>query len=145
MCPWSVWSKCAQDREEVLMRRSVLSLLLVALGASWAQAQTTIYWKKDYIRDASGAAIATATPAPSDTTAPTTPGTPTQSTVTTSSVTIAWSASTDSGGSSLAGYIIYRGAVPVGAVAATNFTDLGLTANTNYTYKVVAFDNAHNY
>ena len=126
------------------MKRAALLLILVACGLE-ATAQTTIYWKKDYIRDASGAAVATATPAPSDTEAPSTPGTPTQSTVTTSSVTIAWSSSTDSGGSSLAGYIIYRGAVPVGAVSSTNFTDLGLTANTSYPYRVVAFDNAHNY
>lgn len=127
------------------MKRLSPMFLGLILWCSVAEAQTTIYWKKDYIRDASGAAIATATPAPSDTTVPSTPGTPTQSTVTTSSVTISWSASTDSGGSSLAGYIIYRGAVPVGAVATTNFTDLGLTANTAYSYHVVAFDNAHNY
>lgn len=126
------------------MKRLTMVFLATLLFSSAAFAQT-IYWKKDYIRDASGAAIAVATPAPSDDDVPSTPGTPTQSSVTTSSVTISWSASTDTGGSSLGGYIIYRGAVPVGAVETTNFTDLGLTANTGYAYKVVAFDNARNY
>jgi hypothetical protein len=41
--------------------------------------------------------------------------------------------------------VIYRGAVPVGAVASTSFTDQALVPATAYTYRVVAFDYAHNY
>jgi chitodextrinase len=128
-----------------MMKRSGM-LLLVLLCTIEASAQTTIYWKKDYIRDASGAAIAVATPAPSDTTAPTTPGTPSVTGVTTTSVSLSWSSSTD-GGSGVAGYIIYRGAVPIGAVSdsTTSFTDVGLLGSTTYGYRIVAFDVARNY
>ena len=126
------------------MRQTVLSLLLVFAVSSWAEAQTTIYWEKDYIRDASGAAIAVATPQPSDTQAPTDPSGLDKTGTTTTSVSLSWTGSTDSG-SGVAGYVIYRGAVPVGAVNSTSFTDLGLIPNTGYLYRVVAFDNAHNY
>jgi len=125
----------------------VPTLLLILFATTWAEAQTTIYWKKDHIRDASGAAIAVATPAPSDNQAPSVPGNPSESTITTTSIAFSWGASSDTGGSGLAGYLIYRGAIPVGAVpyTASGFTDVGLVPNTTYSYRVVAFDNVHNY
>ncbi|WP_345599873.1 glycoside hydrolase family 5 protein, partial [Thermocatellispora tengchongensis] len=43
-----------------------------------------------------------------DTTPPTTPGTPTASDITATGATLTWTASTDSGGSGLAGYNVYR-------------------------------------
>ncbi|WP_345598376.1 endo-1,4-beta-xylanase, partial [Thermocatellispora tengchongensis] len=43
-----------------------------------------------------------------DTTPPTTPGTPTASNITATGATLTWTASTDSGGSGLAGYNVYR-------------------------------------
>jgi chitodextrinase len=116
----------------------------VLLWCSVAEAQ--IYWKKDYIRDASGAAIAVATPAPSDSTSPTEPSDLSVINTTTSKIEISWTGSTDSE-SGVGGYVIYRGEVPVGAVgsSATTFEDVGLVANTAYTYTVAAFDNARNY
>jgi hypothetical protein len=129
------------------MRQIVLSLLTVLAASSLAEAQTTIYWKKDYIRDDSGAAIAVATPQPSETEAPTVPSNLEAAGTTTTSVTLSWTGSTDQGNPAvgLAGYVIYRGPIPVGAVASPGFTDVGLIPNTAYIYRVVAFDNAYNY
>jgi chitodextrinase len=84
-----------------------------------------------------------------DTQAPTTPGTPSTSGVTSSSVNLSWSASTDNVG--VTGYDIYRapGAsggtfASVGTSTGTTFTNSGLTANTTYRYQVRARDAAGN-
>jgi endo-1,4-beta-xylanase len=86
----------------------------------------------------------------SDTTPPTTPGAPTSSSVTSSGATLSWGASTDSGGSGLAGYNIYReqGATDpqltqtTGTGTTTTLT--GLSANTQYQVYVRARDGAGN-
>ncbi|WP_237105342.1 endo-1,4-beta-xylanase [Nonomuraea sp. MG754425] len=84
----------------------------------------------------------------SDTTPPTTPGTPTSSSVTSNSATLTWTASTDSGGSGLAGYNVYReqGATdPQLGQSSTNSINLtGLTPNTQYQVYVRARDGAGN-
>ncbi|MEV4563221.1 endo-1,4-beta-xylanase [Nonomuraea sp. NPDC049419] len=83
-----------------------------------------------------------------DTTPPTTPGTPTSSNVTSNSATLSWSASTDSGGSGLAGYNVYReqGATDTllgqSTTASINLT--GLTPDTQYQVYVRARDGAGN-
>ena len=77
-----------------------------------------------------------------DTTPPSTPTGLTATTISPSQINLSWNASTDSGGSGLAGYIIYRGGVEVGRTAATTYSDNGLAANTAYTYTVKAYDNA---
>ena len=89
------------------------------------------------------------TPLPSDQTAP---GNPTLNTptVTATSVSLTWSSVTDTGGSGLAGYKVYRqrgtgASLPVGTVTGTSFTDQPLQPSTGYTYKIVAFDNAQNH
>jgi chitinase len=81
-----------------------------------------------------------------DTTAPTTPGTLSSPSKTTTSVSLSWGASTDAGGSGLAGYNVYRNgsATPTAQVTGTTFTDSGLSANTAYTYTVRARDGAGN-
>lgn len=63
---------------------------------------------------------------------------------TSSSISLGWSPSTDTGGAGLAGYRIFRngGIAPIGSTGATNFTDTGRAANTSYSYTIVAFDNA---
>jgi endo-1,4-beta-xylanase len=84
----------------------------------------------------------------SDTTPPSTPGTPTASNVGTTTATLNWAASTDTGGSGLAGYNVYReqGATdPILATPTANSANLtGLTANTSYTVYIRARDNAGN-
>ena len=77
-----------------------------------------------------------------DTTAPSIPANLTQDTVTSSSVTISWDASTDD--VAVTGYKIYRDAVEVGDVAVATFTESGLTDDTTYTYTVSAYDAAAN-
>jgi len=65
---------------------------------------------------------------------------------------MSWTGSTDSGGSGLAGYKVYRqrgteASLPVGTVgnAVTSFTDQALQFSTSYTYTIVSFDNAQNH
>lgn len=74
----------------------------------------------------------------SDTTAPTVPtGLAVTSTVPTSA-TLIWNASTDASG--VAGYKVYRGGVQVATASASPYTDTGLTAGTNYSFTVAAYD-----
>ena len=62
-------------------------------------------------------------------------------------IAIKWDPSTDTGGSGLGGYKIYRGPLEVATVdsGTTTYTDLGLEPDTEYTYHVRSFDNAGNY
>lgn len=60
-------------------------------------------------------------------------------------ITVAWSASQDAGGSTVAGYRVYRsdrGASPIATVGATatSYGDMLVSAGTRYTYRVAAFD-----
>ncbi|MDI1460877.1 glycoside hydrolase family 9 protein [Catellatospora sp. KI3] len=83
-----------------------------------------------------------------DTTAPSAPGTPTASGVTSTALTLAWTGSTDTGGSGLAGYDVYREAgatdVLIGSPTTAALPVTGLTPSTSYTYYVVAKDGAGN-
>src|SRR5687768_4691576 len=60
----------------------------------------------------------------------------------TSTVDVAWSASTDNVG--VTGYRIFRNGSQVGTTTNTSFADSGLSPATVYTYSVVAFDAAGN-
>src|SRR3954454_3884240 len=84
-----------------------------------------------------------------DTQAPTTPGTPSASGITGSSVNLNWSASSDNVG--VAGYDIFRATgasggsfASVGSSTGTSFTNTGLTSATTYRYQVRARDAAGN-
>lgn len=83
-----------------------------------------------------------------DTTAPTAPGTPAASEVTATSAALSWSAATDTGGSGLAGYDVYReqGATDplLGSATTTATTVTGLTPSTQYQVYVRARDGAGN-
>ena len=59
-------------------------------------------------------------------------------------VNLSWTASTDAGGSGVAGYRIYRNGAYIGATAATSYSDTTTAANTYYTYQVQAYDGANN-
>jgi endoglucanase len=87
-------------------------------------------------------------PVTPDTTPPTTPGTPVASAISSSSATLGWSASTDAGGSGLAGYRVYREAGATDVLVASPTTNSlalsGLSASTSYTYYVIARDGAGN-
>ena len=81
-----------------------------------------------------------------DTAAPSVPGGLAVTNIAATQVTLSWSASTDTGGSGLAGYRVFRngGAMPVATVGVTSYTDINLTAGTAYTYVVRALDGAGN-
>ncbi len=103
--------------------------------------------------NASGyASVAEATTtAPPDTTPPTVPGALTATANGTTQITLGWTASTDSGGSGLAGYRVERceGAscssfAEIAQPATNAFVDTGLLASTTYRYRVRAIDGAGN-
>ncbi|MET8988516.1 glycosyl hydrolase family 18 protein, partial [Nonomuraea wenchangensis] len=77
-----------------------------------------------------------------DTTAPSVPGNLRSTGVTSTSVSLAWNASTDN--VAVTGYEVYRGSTLVTTVTGTTYTDTGLTASTAYTYTVRARDAAGN-
>lgn len=81
-----------------------------------------------------------------DTTAPSVPQNLAGSPVGTTRIDLTWSAATDTGGSGLAGYRLYRNgsATPLATVTGTSYSDTGLLANTAYTYRVSAYDAATN-
>ncbi|UHA73377.1 glycoside hydrolase family 19 protein [Paenibacillus sp. 481] len=77
-----------------------------------------------------------------DTVAPSVPTGLVSSNPTASTVTLSWSASTDNVG--VTKYDIYRNAVKIGSATTTSYADTGLTANTAYSYTVIALDAAGN-
>jgi chitodextrinase len=79
---------------------------------------------------------------PADTSAPTAPGAPASTGVTTTSATLNWAAATDDRG--VTGYQVLRDGVQVGQTAALNYTDSGLTPGATYSYTVQAVDAAGN-
>ncbi|MFS1300843.1 cellulose binding domain-containing protein [Streptosporangium longisporum] len=83
---------------------------------------------------------------PDDTVAPTRPGTPVASAVTSSGATLTWAASTDAVG--VSGYDVYREAgatdVKVATASSASYALSGLSADTAYTFYVIARDAAGN-
>ncbi|GGG03521.1 fibronectin type III domain-containing protein [Paenibacillus aceti] len=77
-----------------------------------------------------------------DTEAPTTPANVTVTGVTSSSVSLSWSASADNVG--VTGYDVYRGTSLALSVTGTSATVTGLSASTTYTFKIAAKDGAGN-
>lgn len=86
------------------------------------------------------------TPAdPPDTTPPSVPIGLHSTAVSTSSVSLAWTASADDpGGSGVGGYYVYRNGTEAGHTTGTSYTDTGLSPSTKYSYTVAAEDNAGN-
>ncbi|WP_329125166.1 endo-1,4-beta-xylanase [Streptomyces sp. NBC_01465] len=77
-----------------------------------------------------------------DTTAPSVPAGLTVTGTSSSSVSLSWTASTDSVG--VTGYDIFRGGTQVGSSTGTSFTNSGLSASTSYSFTVRAKDAAGN-
>lgn len=87
-------------------------------------------------------------PSAADTTPPTVPAGVVATAVSNSRIDVSWGASTDTGGSGLAGYRVYRDGATT-ALATVNapavaYSDNGLNASTQYSYVVRAFDSAGN-
>ncbi len=79
-----------------------------------------------------------------DRTPPTAPTSLTATAASSSSIRLAWNASTDNVG--VTGYLVYRGGSQIAKVGGTTlaFTDTGLSASTTYSYTVKARDAAGN-
>lgn len=121
-------------------------------SATWNNATAGSHTFKAVATDNGGASTTsttvsitvTGTP-PTDTTPPSVPTGLNSPSQTSSSISLAWNASTDNaGGSGIAGYDVYRNGSLVGSLTATSFTDTGLAASTTYNYRVRARDNATN-
>jgi len=57
-------------------------------------------------------------------------------------IDLTWDPSTDTGGSGLAGYRVYRDGVEIGTTSVDTYSDTALTPDTTYTYAVSSYDNA---
>lgn len=79
-----------------------------------------------------------------DTIAPSTPAGLSASAVSPTQVNLSWGGSSDSGGSGLSGYRIYRGGAHIANTGSTSYSDTGLAGSTAYSYNVAAYDNAGN-
>lgn len=77
-----------------------------------------------------------------DTQAPTTPANLTVSGKTASSISLAWTASSDNVG--VVSYEVYRGGILIGTSPTNSYTNSGLAASTSYTYYIKAKDAANN-
>ena len=108
---------------------------------SVGQYPTQTWNSSNYFRDIVFVANDTPTP-PSDTTAPTTPTNLSATAVSTSAINLSWTASTDAVG--VTGYKVYRGGTQIGTSVGTTYSDTGLSASTQYTYTVSAYDAAGN-
>ncbi|QRN94206.1 alpha-amylase [Archangium violaceum] len=84
----------------------------------------------------------TAGPPSADTTAPSVPSGLAVSSKTATSVSLAWTASTDASG--IAGYDVYRNGSLVGSPPSASYTDSGLSTGATYSYTVRARDTAGN-
>jgi chitinase len=91
---------------------------------------------------ASNAVSVTTSASGGDTTAPSAPANLHVTATSSSSISLAWNASTDNVG--VTGYDVYRGSTKVGTVTGTSYTDTGLSASTTYSYTVKAHDAAGN-
>ncbi|HZV47298.1 MAG TPA: fibronectin type III domain-containing protein, partial [Thermodesulfovibrionales bacterium] len=90
--------------------------------------------------------VTSATTFAEDTTAPTVPTGLTATAASCSQVNLSWTASTDTGGSGLKGYNVYKNGSYLKQVLApaTSTTDSGLAASSTYSYTILAVDNAGN-
>ncbi len=107
---------------------------------SWEITEPAIYSQAAYIMLLGRLMITTTS---SDTQAPTVPADLTGSNITSTGLTLSWTASTDNVG--VAAYEIYQGGSLInGSVVGTSFGVTGLTCNTSYSFTVKAKDAAGN-
>ena len=114
----------------------------VSAGSSYTYEVTAL----DAAGNQSGHSTATSatTPAATDKTPPSVPTNVHSTATTTTSISLAWTASTDTGGSGLAGYHVYRSGNLIASPTTNSYTDPNLSPGTAYTYSVSAYDNAAN-
>ena len=123
----------------------------VAYAVTSAAGSYGVAWSLSAASGGSGGAIlalkAAAGGGSSDTESPTVPQNLTAAAMGGSEIDLSWDASTDSGGSGLAGYNVYRDGTRVASVTPgtkTSYADTGLSPSTTHTYRVSAVDSATN-
>jgi hypothetical protein len=79
-----------------------------------------------------------------DTIPPSVPNSLTATAVSSTRIDLSWGPSTDTGGSGVAGYLVYRGSTQIATASSTAYSDTGLTPSTAYQYQVAAVDGAGN-
>ncbi|MCS7048243.1 MAG: HYR domain-containing protein [Verrucomicrobiae bacterium] len=115
----------------------------LAITAPFPLGITTVTWTANDPRGNLASCLQTITVnATPDTTPPTAPTNLRSTGQTTSSISLAWNASTDNVG--VVRYRIYRNGNQVGTSTTTTYTDSGLARNTQYSYTVRAEDAAAN-
>src|SRR6185369_343869 len=114
------------------------------LSASTSYCYTMAAYDNAGNTSAKGTQACATTPAGTDTTAPSVPSGLVASAASSGQINLSWSAATDTGGSGLAGYKIYRSGVQIGTSTTTSYSNTGLSAGTSYCYTVAAYDNAGN-
>jgi chitodextrinase len=118
------------------------SVSITGLSASTLYAFTVVAVDAAGNASAPSAPLSVTTPAAPDTTAPTTPTGLTASAITSTSLTLSWSAATDNVG--VSGYSVFRNGVRIANVSTTSYSDTGLVAATTYSYTIAAYDAAGN-
>ena len=93
------------------------------------------------ISSLSSPVIAQTSPA-SDVTPPSVPTNLQASNVTSTTLKISWTASTDN--VAVAGYQVFRNGAKVGTTTTTSYTDTGLAPSATYTYAALAYDSSNN-
>src|SRR5262249_36560666 len=93
---------------------------------------------------AQSVASSATTPSCPDTTPPSVPGTPSTTVASCGEIDLTWSASTDTGGSALPGYPIFRNGTPLGTSPPFPSRSSSVPASTLYSFTVAAYDNAGN-
>ena len=114
--------------------RQIVFGIAIGSGLTLATLSHAQNWHSRHMR--------TPTSAPADTTAPTAPTGLAASAPTSSSLTLSWSASTDSVG--VTGYRVYRDGTLVASPSGTSASITGLSAGVPYSFTVSAFDAAGN-
>lgn len=102
------------------------------------------YDNAENLSTASNSVSTTTAASGSDVTPPSVPVNITGSGASGTTIQLNWDASTDTGGSGMAGYRVYRGGTLVASPTTNSYLDTGLTAKTSYSYTVAAVDNAGN-
>src|SRR6267378_3099509 len=119
------------------------SVSIAGLSASTLYAFTVSALDAAGNASAQSAPLSATTPAPPDTTVPSTPTDLIGVAVSSSQINLSWTAATDNVG--VTGYNVYRGGMQIATLGVvTTFQNTGLTASTNYSYTVRAFDAAGN-
>jgi hypothetical protein len=114
----------------------------------WPLAASTTYSYRVSAVDAAGnessqtAPASATTPAGADLVPPSVPTNLQGVAVSGTRVDLSWGASTDTGGSGLAGYQIFRDSTHIGTSSVASYSDTAASVATTYSYKVRAYDGA---